>query len=279
MPDIGFVNGRFLPLVEAAVPVEDRGFQLGDGIYEVIRTYRGEPFRVEAHVERLQRSAEAIHLALPYRLPEWMACIKEGIARAGYRESKIYLQVTRGVAPRDHAIPEGLAPTVVMTVREMSDLDPRHREEGVGAVTTEDLRWGRCDIKSIDLLPNVLARRHARDVGAFETIFVRDGQVTEGAVANVMIVQAGRLVTPPEGPRILPGVTRRVVLELARKEGLPVEERPVTTHELRVAQEVFLTSTTVEVLPVVRVDGAPISTGRPGDLARRLSARFRALVA
>lgn len=279
MPDIGFVNGRFLPLGEAAVSVEDRGFQLGDGIYEVIRTYGGAPFRLEAHLERLERSARAIHLTLPYSAGEWTAYIKEGIGRAGYRESKVYLQVTRGAAPRDHQIPEGLAPTAVMTVRAMSELDPRHREEGVGVVTLEDIRWGRCDIKSIDLLPNVLARRHAREAGAFETIFVRDGQLAEGAVANIMIVQAGRLVTPPEGPHILPGVTRRVVLELARKEDLPVEERAVTVRELRDADEVFLTGTTVEVLPVVRVDGAKISTGRPGDLTRCLSARFRALVA
>lgn len=278
MPDIGFVNGRFLPLGEATVSVEDRGFQFGDGIYEVIRTYRGEPFRVEAHLERLERSAKAIHLTLPYRLPEWTAHIKEGIDRAGYRESKVYLQVTRGVAPRDHQIPGGLAPTVVMTVREMSELDSRHREDGVAAVTLEDMRWGRCDIKSIDLLPNVLARRHAREAGAFETIFIRDGEITEGAVANVMIVCAGRLVTPPEGPRILPGVTRRVVLDLACQEGLPVEERPVAVRELRAASEVFLTGTTVEVLPVVRIDDGMIGTGRPGDLTRRLSARFRALV-
>lgn len=279
MPDIGFVNGRFLPLGEAAVPVEDRGFQFGDGVYEVIRTYGGEPFRVEAHLERLERSAQAIHLTLPYRLPEWMAYVKEGIDRAGYRESKVYLQVTRGVAPRDHHIPEGLAPTVVMTIREMIELPLRQREEGVEAVTLEDMRWGRCDIKSIDLLPNVLARRHARDAGAFETIFIKDGQVTEGAVANVMIVKAGRLATPPEGPRILAGVTRRVVLELAQKEGISVEERPVPVQELRAADEVFLTGTTVEVLPVVRVDDAGISNGRPGEVTRRLSARFRALVA
>ncbi len=279
MPDIGFVNGRFLPLGEATVSVEDRGFQFGDGIYEVIRTYGGKLFRVEAHLERLERSAQAVHLNLPYRLPQWIAYIKEGVDRAGYRESKVYLQVTRGVAPRDHQIPEGLAPTVVMTVREMAELNPRHHEEGVGVVTLEDMRWGRCDIKSIDLLPNVLARRHARQAGAFETIFIRDGHVKEGAVANVMIVQSGRLVTPPEGPHILPGVTRRVVLELADKEGISVEERPVTVLELQAANEVFLTGTTVEVLPVVRVDDAKISTGKPGNLTRRLSTRFRALVA
>lgn len=278
MPDMGFVNGRFLPLADAAVSVEDRGFQLGDGIYEVIRTYRGTPFRLEAHLERLERSARAIHLGLPYGVDEWTGYIEEGVDRAGYREAKIYLQVTRGVAPRDHQIPEGLGPTAVMTIREMKELDPRHREEGVGVVTLEDMRWGRCDIKTIDLLPNVLAKRHARDAGAFETVFVREGQVAEGAVANVMIVQAGRLVTPPEGPRILSGVTRSVVLEVARKEGLPVEERPVAVQELRAAAEVFLTGTTVEVLPVVRVDDGVIATGRPGDLTRYLSARFRALV-
>lgn len=279
MPDIGFVNGQFAPLAEATVSVEDRGFQFGDGIYEVIRTYGGELFQAQAHLERLARSAQAIQLTLPYDLPKWMAYIKDGIDRAGYRESKVYLQVTRGVAPRDHQIPEGLVPTAVMTIREMSELDPRQREEGVGVVTLEDMRWGRCDIKSIDLLPNVLARRHARDAGAFETIFIRNGRVTEGAVANVMLVQSGGLVTPPEGPHILPGVTRRVVLELAQKDGISVEERPVTVRELRAADEVFLTGTTVEVLPVVRVDGERISTGRPGDLTGRLSARFRALVA
>lgn len=279
MPDIGFVNGRFLPLDEALISVEDRGYQFGDGIYEVIRTYGGLPFHLEAHLGRLERSAEALDLTLPYRRAEWTAYIKEGIRLAGYGECKVYIQVTRGVAARDHQIPEDLPPTAVITVREMIGLEGRVREEGVSAITLEDVRWGRCDIKSINLLPNVLARRQARAAGAFEAIFVRGGEVAEGAVANVMAVIRGELVTPPEGPRILAGVTRALVLELAREEGLLVRERRTTVGELKAADEVMLTGTTVEVLPVVRLDGAPVARGRPGEVARRLSARFRKLTA
>ncbi len=278
MPDIGFVNGRFMPLAEATIPVEDRGYQFGDGIYEVIRTYRGVPFQLEAHVARLEQSAKAIELPLPCRTSEWSRYVGEGLRLAEYPECKVYIQLTRGVAPRDHLFPAHASATVVMTVRNMPEPDQSMYDAGVEVITVEDLRWGRCDIKTINLLPNVLARQLAREAGAFEAILVRDGEVTEGAVSNVMMVRAGVLVTPPAGPRILSGVTRGVVLDLARKGGMAVEERTLTVDELRTAEEVFLTGTTVEVLPAVRVDRAPVGAGRPGELTRLLSARFRSLV-
>lgn len=278
MPDIGFVNGQFMPLAEAKVPVEDRGYQFGDGVYEVIRTYRGVPFRLEAHLARLERSAKAITLSLPFGTGDWVQYVAEGLRLAGYAECKIYMQVTRGVAPRDHAMPADLSPTVVMTLREMRELDEEVRHAGVEAMTMEDLRWGRCDIKSINLLPNVLARQRAKQAGAFEAILLWNGEVTEGAVSNIMTIQSGVLRTPPLGRRILEGVTRGVVLELARNAGVSVEERRLDAQELRAADEVFLTGTTVEVMPVVRLDSAPVGDGCPGAVTRMLRARFQGLV-
>jgi D-alanine transaminase len=279
VPDIGFVNGRFMPLEEAQVPVEDRGFQFGDGVYEVIRTYGGRPFEMDAHLARLERSAAAIDLAWPYDRAQWGEWVCEGLRRGGHEESKVYLQLTRGVAPRDHPFPRGGAPTVVMTVRALAPLDPKLRESGISAITVEDLRWGRCDIKSVNLLPNVMARQRAREAGATEAIFVRGDEVIEGAVSNVMIVKDGTVLTAPEDRRILAGVTRRVVLDLARKHGIAVCEWRVSTQDLREADEVFATGTTVEVVPIVRVDGRPVGTGHPGPVAADLHARFCDFVA
>lgn len=275
MPDIGFLNGLFMPLGETMVLVEDRGYQFGDGVYEVIRTYHGRPFQLDAHLARLERSARAIELPMPFQTHEWQGYVAEGIRRGGYPESKVYIQLTRGVAPRDHLFPVAVRPTAVMTVREMQPLDSTLRAAGVGAITVEDLRWGRCDIKSVNLLPNVMGRQRAKESGAFEAIFVRGGEVTEGAVSNVMLVRGRVLITAPEGTRILSGVTRAIVLGLARKEGVSVQERAVGLDELHGADEIFLTGTTVEVLPVVRLDGAVVGTGKPGELTGLLSARFR----
>jgi D-alanine transaminase len=278
MPDIGFVNGRFMPLEEATVPVEDRGFQFADGIYEVIRTYHGTPFQLEAHLARLERSAQAIELPRPWTTQRWAEYVREGITQGGYPESKVYLQLTRGTAPRDHVFPPSAKPTAVMTVREMKPTDPALQSSGVAVMTMDDWRWARCDIKSVNLLPNVMARQQAKQAGAFEAVFLRKGQVTEGAVSNVLVVKAGRVLTAPEGELILSGVTRTLVLDLARKEGLPVEERFVSREELFQADEVFLTGTTVEVMPVIRVDGKPVGTGKPGPVTQRLQAAFRRFV-
>lgn len=277
MPAIAFLNGRFLPWQEATISIEDRGFQFGDGVYEVIRTYRGRPFELEAHLNRLDRSARELSLSQPYSRAQWREWIQEGIDAAGFAEAKVYIQVTRGVAPRDHAFPVEVPPTVVMTIRELLPLPAQTRVTGVAAKTCEDLRWARCDIKSVNLLANVLAREEAKRAGVFEAILVKDGLVTEGSVSNVMVVQAGTVVTAPEGPRILSGVTRTVVLDLARKEGLPVREQFLPVESLYTADEVFLTGTTVEVLGVARVDGRIIGSGSPGPITRALAARMTAV--
>ena len=274
MAETAFVNGRFLPLAGASVSVEDRGFQFGDGVYEVIRTYRGRPFMLHAHLARLNRSAEAIELHQPYSLERWTGYIEEGLRLSAFTESKIYVQITRGVAPRDHAYTPQLQPTVVMTIRDLHPLAAAVRTGGVDAMTHDDVRWGRCDIKSINLLANVLARQQAKEAGVFEAILVKNDEVTEGSVSNVIVVQDGRLMTAPEGPRILSGVTREVVLRLARQEGLEVHERYPSREMLFRATEVFLTGTTVEVLPVVRIDGKPIGSGEPGPVTRQLAKRF-----
>lgn len=274
MPNVAFLNGSFVPLDEAKVSIEDRGFQFGDGVYEVIRTYKGRPFSLDAHLARLDRSAAALDLSQPYSRAEWTSHILEGIERAAYPESKIYLQITRGVAPRDHAYADDTKPTVVMMVREFHPLDRSVQATGVNAMTTEDIRWGRCDIKSVNLLANVLARQQVKQARVFEAILVNGGSVTEGAISNVMVVQRGTVVTAPEGPRILSGVTRAVVLDLALTEGLPILERFVSQADLYRADEVFLTGTTVEVLGVVRIDGKVIGDGQPGPITRQLAASF-----
>jgi len=274
VPNVAFVNGAFMPLAEAKVSIEDRGFQFGDGVYEVIRTYKGRPFSLDAHLARLDRSAAALNLQQPYSRADWAHHILEGIRQAAYPEAKIYLQITRGVAPRDHAYSDDATPTVVMTVREFHPLDRSVQATGVDAMTTEDIRWGRCDIKSVNLLANVLARQRVRQAGVFEAILVNGGFMTEGAISNVMVVQGGTVVTAPEGARILSGVTRAIVLDLARSAGLSVQERFVSQAELYEADEVFLTGTTVEVLAVVRIDGKTIGAGRPGPITQRLAESF-----
>ncbi|TKB65506.1 MAG: D-amino-acid transaminase [Nitrospira sp.] len=278
VPNVAFVNGVFVPLAEARVSIEDRGFQFGDGVYEVIRTYKGRPFSLDAHLARLDRSATALDLTQPYSRVDWTRHVLEGIERAAYPESKIYLQITRGVAPRDHAYADDAMPTVVMTVREFHPLDRSVQATGVDAMTTEDIRWGRCDIKSVNLLANVLARQKVKRDRVFEAILVNAGLVTEGAISNVMVVQRGTVVTAPEGARILSGVTRGIVLDLARHMGFPAQERFVSQAELYEADEVFLTGTTVEVLAVVRIDGKVIGDGRPGLITQRLAAGLTSLV-
>lgn len=275
MPDVACVNGRFMPLAEATVSVEDRGFQFGDGVYEVIRTYRGRPFELDGHLARLERSAQALDIPQPYSRSKWTQYVLEGIKRAGYPEAKVYLQITRGAAPRDHAFPANATTTVVMTIREFHALSPEFQNFGVSAIVIDDLRWGRCDIKSVNLLANVLARQQAKQAGVFETILVKDGQVTEGAVSNVMAVQGRAVITAPEGPQILSGITRELVLELARKDGIPVQERPIPQSALFRVDELLLTGTTVEVLGVVKVDDKVIGTGRPGPITQRLANLLR----
>lgn len=279
MPDIGFLNGCFSPLEEVKVSVEDRGFQFGDGIYELIRVYDGVPFHVSDHLARLARSAREIRLALPYTPVEWEERIREGLRQSGYREAKVYIQVTRGVAPREHRFADELSPTVVMTFRALMEGDTENLQHGVAAITVPDIRWERCDIKSLNLLPNVLAKQQAADLGAFEAIFVKDNQVMEGTSSNVMVVHNRKVSTPALSTRILPGVTRNVVIELARKNGILVQERSVSMPEMVEAEEILLVGTTIEVLPVTRLNGRPVGAGIPGDIAKEFRRLFHQHVA
>ena len=276
MPPIAYVNGTFSPLADAVVSVEDRGFQLGDGIYDVLRTHKGRLHAVEEHMRRLFRSLEAIEIKPPFTAAGLEQTMREAVKRAGFGESMVYLQVTRGATKRAKEFPKDTPPTVVLTVRELPVVDPAVRARGVAILTAEDIRWQRCDIKTICLLPNVLTSQRARAAGCFEALFVeKDGTVNECVSANIFMVKGGTVVTPPLSTRILSGITREEVVPLARKNGVPMEERRMTLDELLAADEVFLTSTTAEILPIVKVNNRCIASGKPGPVATHLHGLYR----
>lgn len=273
MPEIAWVNGTFLPLANAMVHVEDRGFQYADSVYEVLRTYRGRPFAVDEHLARFASSLAAIRLE--YAVDQLRPIIAEAVTRAGFAEAIIYIQITRGVAARRRDFPVPVKPTVVLTVRELHPMDRAARERGIAVLTVPDNRWGRCDIKTVALLANVLAYNDAVQRGAQDAVFIAaDDTVNEATAGNIFIVTHGTLRTPPKGPQLLAGVTRDKILAAARAAAVPVREERFTRSELRTADEVFLTSTTTEVLPVTRVDGQVIGTGRQGSLTRQLHEEF-----
>lgn len=276
MPEIAYVNGRFCPLAEAVVSVEDRGYQFADGVYEVIGTYGGCPYALEPHLARLQSNLEVLHLPLDIRAYGLRDKLMEGIERGGFGETLIYIQVTRGVAPRRHAFPPvPVAPTVVMTFKELRCLPRDRYDRGVAVISTQDLRWKRCDIKSIALLPNILAKQAAVQVGAFEALLVdAEGRVTEGASTSSFCVQAGCLYTAPIGPHILPSITRGILLDLARQLDIPVEEKFCRLDQFKEADEVFIAGTTLEAMPVVQIDDAVIGEGVPGPITRQIRAAF-----
>jgi D-alanine transaminase len=273
--EIAYVNGEFLPLERATVRVEDRGFQFADGVYEVVRTYGGKPFATDEHLARLSRSLDAIELKNPLSVEQWKSIINEGIRRSGFAEAIVYLQVTRGCAPRHRGMPNGAEPTIVMTVRELATPAAKLRENGIAVITMPEFRWARCDIKSIALLPSVLAYQAAKKAGANDAIFVDEvDTVNEATAGNVFVVTDGRLRTPLKSTRILPGVTRDKLLVAARAAGIETAEERVTKSELLSAQEVFLSSTTAEVTPVATVDGKQIGNGKPGPVATRVFEQF-----
>ena len=279
MSDIGFLDGHFMPLEEVRISPDDRGYQFGDGVYEVVMVYRGIPCLLRDHLSRLEHSARGIRLTLPYTPFEWEKRILEGVERSGYQYCKIYIQVTRGIVPREHLFPSQCVPTVFMSFRRTPPLDRNLQQQGVKVMTLPDLRWGRCDIKSLNLLPNVLAKQQAKEAGAFEAIFIRDGVVTEGTSCNVMIVRNGVIHTPKTNHHILAGVTRKILLDLARKEGLSVEERTVEAKDLLDLDEMFLAGTTIEVMPVIAIDEKPVGTGKPGPFTQKLSASYQDFLA
>jgi len=271
-----YVNGAYLDRAAARVPVDDRGFLFGDGVYEVTRAVNGQLFAWERHLRRLARGLEALSIVLPdVRLLEVSEHLLEENALAT-GDATVYLQITRGVAERRHHFPPpGTAPTVFLSASRLVVPDEL-RARGAAAITTADLRWERCDLKTVNLLPNVLAKQQAVAAGAFEALLVRDGIVTEGASSNLFAVIAGKLHTHPPTHRILAGITREVVLELAAELAIPVVLEPITRAALSTASEVMITATTADVMPVVSVDGSRVGDGRPGGVARRLHAGLRA---
>jgi D-alanine transaminase len=270
-----YLNGQFMPMEQARIPVLDRGFIFGDGVYEVIPVYSRHPFRLQEHVRRLQASLDAIRLPNPHSALEWSRMIHRLVELNEPDDQSVYLHVTRGVAKRDHAFPAGVAPTVFMMSNPLST-PPRHQvDNGVGAVTAADNRWLRCDIKAISLLPNVLLRQFAIDAGCVETVLIRDGLLTEGAASNIFVVTSGKLLAPPKDNLMLPGITYDVVLELAQAESIRCEVRAVRESELRTADEAWLTSSTKEVLAITRLDGEPVGDGKPGPMFRRMYALYQ----
>ena len=275
MPDLAYVNGKIMPIEKATVPIEDRGYQFGDGVYEYIATYEGRFFMLEAHLDRLERSMDELNYT-PVDRDEIKAVLEELNQQAGYPRSGIYLQITRGVAPRNHAFDADLSHQVVMTIRPVNDLPGEVRSKGIKAITIPDMRWGRCDIKTVQLLANSLAKQKALDSGCDDAIFVSEhGIVREGTSSNLFIVSDGRLITHPLTPNILPGITRLAILRICRASGLEVQESFFGTDELYSADEVFLTGTVTEVLSVVRIDEKPIRGAAVGPLTHRLYALLR----
>jgi D-alanine transaminase len=281
MPRIAYVNGRYLPHRRAAVHIEDRGYQFADGVYEVIAVQGGRLVDLEPHLRRLARSLGELAIAPPMSDAALRHVLAEVRRRNHVRDGMVYLQVTRGIAPRDHAWPKGLKPAIVVTAKSYKGPPAEAREKGVRVLSMPDLRWKRCDIKTTSLLPNVLAKQAAREGEAFEALFVDEaGRVTEGSSTNVWIVtRKGRLLTRPADEAILNGITRQAVIALARAAGFAFEERCFTLREAKVAAEAFLTSTTAFIVPIIAIDGARIGDGTPGPLTRRLNSQYRDYVA
>jgi len=277
--DVAWVDGWSGPLSEARVPVQDRGFLFGDGAYEVLRAYDGHLFLVAPHLDRLEASLRGLQIPLPRSRRFIESLLRRLVRDSGYAQARVYLQVTRGVARREHVFPKHVRPSLVSWAEEAHPVAPARRQQGIAAICLPDPRWNRCHLKALVLLPNVLARQEALQRGAGEAFFVGPGGwVHEGAGSNVFIVRGRSLWTPPLSAAILPGVTRRHVMQLAGAAGFRIHEKRFRLTTLHAADEVFLTSTTLEVLPVVRVEGRRIGSGKPGPVARDLQERFEASV-
>ena len=264
-----FLNGKFLPIEQAMVPVLDRGFIFGDGVYELIPVYSRAPFRMEDHLARLERSLAAVRIKNPYAREKWREIILQLVAQQPWEDQAVYFQVTRGVAKRDHAFPAGVEPTVFVMANPLVNPPRELVEKGGSAVTAVDNRWLRCDIKSISLIGNCLLRQLSADAGAQETILFRDGKLTEASASNVFIVKRGVLLSPPKSNLILPGITYDVVTEIAQAGKIPLEFRDIGEAEVRGADEVWVTSSSKEILAIVALDGKPVADGRPGPLFKR----------
>ena len=271
-----WVNGRIVGRSEAAVSVEDRGFQFGDGLYEVIRAYGGKLFRMDSHMRRLARGADFLELELtPGHIDEIRGVSDQLIERSTLQDAAVIMFVTRGAASRSHAPPEGMRPTIVIYVRPATTPAPALLRDGIAAITVTDSRWGHVNVKSLALQPNVLAKRRALRAGAAEAIFIRDGHVTDCTASNPFFVVRGQVRTPPESNYILSGITREATIELCRQEGIECAELGVLDTDLPRVDEAFLTGTSDEITPVVRIDAHVIGDGKPGPITQRLAQAFR----
>ena len=272
-----YLNGSFLPLEDARVPVMDRGFLFGDGVYEVIPVYGGRLFRLAQHLQRLQNSLDGVRIGNPLTPDAWRELLEELVRRNSGTNQAVYLQVTRGVAAkRDHAFPADVRPTVFAMSNPLPEPRDIAGEPGIHAITLPDIRWQYCNIKAITLLPNVMLRQQAIEADTAEAILIKDGYATEGAASNIFIVRNGVLITPPKGPALLPGITRDLIVELAAGNAVPYREADITEAELRSAGEIWLTSSTREISPVVRLDNTIVGDGRPGPVWQHMIALFQA---
>ena len=270
-----YLNGDFMPIEQAKISVLDRGFIFGDGVYEVIPVYSRRPFRLAEHLVRLQSSMDAIRLANPHPASKWTELVGKIIAGNPWEDQNVYLQITRGAAKRDHAFPKGLKPTVFVMASELVPPSAELVRSGAKAIVLPDYRWLRCDIKSTSLLGNCMLRTLAADEGCAEAILVRDGVLTEASASNVFIVKNGTVLTPPKSHLILPGITYDVVLEILRANAIAHEVRPVAESELRSAEEIWVTSSSREVLAITTLDGKPVGGGKPGPVGERVYALYQ----
>ena len=271
-----YLNGEFLPIEQARVPVLDRGFIFGDGIYEVVPVYGGRAFRLPQHLARLARSLAAVRLDNPRDDAGWTALVAELVARHPWPDQFVYIQVTRGVARRDHAFPKGVAPTVFAMSSEFVPVPQAVRDAGVAVISLPDERWLHCDIKSTSLLGNVLARQAAVEAGAFECAMFRDGYLTEGSASNLWVVRDGTVLCPPRDRLILEGIRVGLIEELCASAGIPLDVRRITREEVQAADELLLSSATREVLAITTLDGKPVGAGRPGPVYGKLHAAYQA---
>lgn len=273
---IAYLNGQFLPISEAKVPAQDRGFLFGDGVYEVIPVYHKRLFEFEAHLQRLKNSLEATHIVNPMSDGDWQALLQELIDRHPWDNQFLYLQVTRGIQPqRDHLPEAGLTPTVYAYTNPLKPIPDAIKSKGIKVVTLEDIRWLRCDIKAITLLPNIMMKLAAKEQGADDAILIgRDGTVSEGTASNVFIVKDGNLITPPTSHKILPGITRLVIEKIAERHHIPIQERNLSQEDLVNADEIWLTSSTKDALPVCTLNHRPVGSGEPGPIWRQMQTYF-----
>lgn len=275
MPELAYVNGVFGSLADAKVSIEDRGFQFGDGVYEVIIAYNGKPFLLDRHMHRLRESLAGIELSYDFSANPIERTVEEGLRRSELRDALIYVQITRGAAPRTHVVPAGLKPTVVMTVKPLVPVPDELRRRGAKVITTLDNRWSNCYIKATTLLPNVLAKNNAARRGYDDAIFVTaTGEARECTASNIFVISRGALSIPPRNQSILHGVTQGFLMELAAAIGLPLREEVVVLDSLRRADEVFLSGTASEVLAITSIDDRPVGDGNVGPITRRLYDEF-----